>query len=67
MNNVDGSEKVVLSVRTNKLKSEVKETLTLDDLGWNGEQGEELQIFMDEAHKEWVWENIDGYIELVEE
>lgn len=67
MRKVDGTEKVNLSVQTNRVGSLIEDTLTLNELGWDGEQGEELEKFMQEAYEAWIWENIEGHLDFQDE
>lgn len=65
---VDGTESVDLWFKAPDGDAQgISDTLSLRDLGWDGEQGDELEEFMENAYKEWVWEQLDGYIKFSEE
>lgn len=67
MNKVNRTEEVVFVVKTNRTGSTVEEILTLEELGWDGQQGDALEEFLQLAYKDWVWENIDGSVNFVDE
>lgn len=67
MNEYNETSEVLFVVKTNRTGSTVEETLTLEELGWEGQQGDELEEFLQSAYRDWVWENIDGSVNFVDE
>ena len=41
--------------------------MTLLDLGWEGQQGKELEAFMQNEYQEWVWNFVEGSIVFADE
>lgn len=64
---LDGTSKVVFVVKTNCSDSKIEETFTLKELGLEGLEGDMLEEFLDLAYESWVWKNIDGSVEFVDE
>lgn len=67
MNEFNGTREVLLVVKTNRTGSTVEEILTLEELGWEGQQGDALEEFLQLAYNDWVWENIDGSVNFVDD
>lgn len=52
--------KVTFTVSTGFVGSRKTDTYTLEQLGIDESlEGEELEKELEEAHKEWIWDNID--------
>ena len=66
MRKVNGSELVNLFLDAGP-GNRHEEKMTLIELGWDGQQGKELETFMEDEYKEWVWNHLDGAISFVDE
>ena len=66
MRKVNGSEVVNLFLDTG-YGSRYEEQMTLSELGWDGQQGEELTAFMEKEYREWAWNHLDGAITFADE
>lgn len=57
---------VTFTVGTRYVGSEVEEEFTLEELGLDDLEGEELNEALESAYKDWLWDNIDTSWELNE-
>lgn len=67
MSEFNGTREVLFVVKTNRTGSTVEEILTLEELGWEGQQGDALEEFLQLAYNDWVRENIDGSVNFVDD
>lgn len=66
MRKVNGSELVNLFLDAG-IGNRHEEKMTLSELGWDGQQGKELEKFMESEYKEWAWNHLDGAIIFADE
>ncbi|WP_406590341.1 hypothetical protein [Bacillus atrophaeus] len=63
--NVDQNTEVTFTLSIGYVGATKEETFTLQQLGWNGETGDDLDKFLDDVHEDWITNHVDTgwYIE----
>lgn len=60
INEVTKDSKVTFSCSMNMQGANSRETFTLESLGWEGEQGKELSVFIQECYDNWLMIELDS-------
>jgi hypothetical protein len=63
---VNEQTNVTFSISMNLQGCKRQDTHSLEELGWDGEQGEDLQKFLQECYLDWREEQIDGGFHIEE-